>query len=61
MENKFNKAMLLIIAIGVWAIVYQNYQSKNEIQKVNVENEVQKVKVTNLPYSPPPRQGERYY
>jgi len=61
MKDKFNKAMLFIIAIGVWSIVYQNYQSKNEIQKVNVENEVQKVKVINLPYSPPRDPDGEYY
>lgn len=52
MKDKFNKVMLLIIAIGIWTIVYQNYQSMdntNKIQKVHIEGG----KLDRSP-SPPP-------
>lgn len=64
MKDKFNKALLLIIATGIWVIVYQNYQSTNKIQKVNVENKTQDVRVLRVPapFSDPPEpETPRYY
>lgn len=51
-KNKFIKATLLIIAIGIWAMVYQSQQlidNIDKIQKVHIEGG----KLDRIP-SPPP-------
>lgn len=60
MKDKFIKTMLLIIAIGIWAIVYQNYQSidnSNKIQKVQIEGG----KIDRLGPPPPPWENPPQY